>query len=163
MPSLFCVSYFSVGWHDMREGESTDSRGVCVELNSWYIPRCLTVRNWLALSCLRSPHCTTPPKKNLNSSKIWLFLDIWKQVENFMGNYMKIPVSWVPSKHHKSCCSHLDKMYFRAVVRKVNHKVSLQSPCLLPGRKRPVFYFTSFCSGFSFTEEGIAAYLLCRI
>lgn len=78
-----------------------------------------------------------------------------------MGNYIKTPISRVPSKYHKSRRSHLDKIHFRAVVRKVNHKGSVQRLCLLSGKKRPVFYFTSFCSGFSMTGECLyTAYIL---
>lgn len=57
-----------------------------------------------------------------------------------MGNYIKTLVSRASSKYHKSHNSPLDKIHFRAVVRNVNHKVSLQNLCLLPGKKRPGFY-----------------------
>lgn len=54
---------------------------------------------------------------------------------------------------------HLDKIHFRVVVREVNHRIPLWSLRFLPGKKRPVFYFTSSCSGFSLTDVGLA-YLL---
>lgn len=140
-------------------------RGVCgfsevsLELYSWYIPKYIIVQNWLslALSWLHPPHCTL--RKHWNSNRICPSLNIWIQVETFMGNYINILVSWVPSKYHKSGYSRLDKIHFRAVVRKVNYKILLQSLCFFLV-KRPVLYFTLFCSGFSLSGEGIAAYCL---
>lgn len=82
-----------------------------------------------------------PQKKHWNSNRICPSLNIWIQMETFMGNYINTLISWVPSKYHESHYSQLDKIYFRAVVRKVNHKVLLQSLCFFLAKKKRGLFF----------------------
>lgn len=111
--SLFCA----VEWHEMWEGESVDFQRCPWNHTAGIYQSILQYKtDWLCLDCVL---CIAPSKKHWKRNRIRPSLNIWIQVETFMGNYINTLVSWVPSKYLRSCCWQLDKTYFRAVVRKV--------------------------------------------
>lgn len=142
---LFCA----VGWHEMWDGECGFPE-MSLEWYSWYI---LKYRiDWLCLDCVLH---VAPSKNHWNSNRICPSLNIWIQVETFMGNYINTLVSWIPSKYHKSRYSQLDKIHFRAVVRKVNHEVSLQSLCFFLARRGLFFISLYFVQVLAWLEGAL--------
>lgn len=107
---------------------------------------------WLCLDCVL--HIASS-EKHWNSNRICPSLNIRIQMETFMGNYINTLVSWVPSKYHKSCYSQLDKTHFRAVVRKVNYKVSLQSLCFFLAKGGLFFILLYFVLALAWLERAL--------
>lgn len=87
--SLFCA----VGWHEMWEGEYADFQRYPWNHTASVYQSILQYRiDWLCLDCILH---TAPSENHWNSNRICPSLNIWIQVETFMGNYINTFVSWV--------------------------------------------------------------------
>lgn len=147
--SLFCA----VGWDEMWDGESVDFQRCPWNRTADIHQSILQYRmDWLCLDCILH---VAPSKKHWNSNRICPSLNIWIQVETFMGNYINTLVSWIPSKYRKSRYLQLDKIHFRAVVTKVNHEVSLQSLCFILVRRGLFFISPYFVQVLAWLERAL--------